>query len=505
MYFNHAFRKSFLPSSNSLRIAGNSSDLTAGEIGFFDAKTWVAQPAGSAVPFVLAQGSYWKSSGYSDKITPYLGGYQESVKSKTINPKYITRLIKVCSQPAVNQIKEICICKTECGKNYDLRLDVKGSPALRFLSHNIYKTFSAYTGCCTDDCTATCTGALTDPTKVAINWALQIINDPWMSQFVMPTTIKDWDGNTVASLSIPYTAATLASFVETITNYYDNDTSYDPESPSAATVQGCLELTVAYVDTKFQNCTFTPTDHYELQPLLMYPSLVDYTGDPCHSNCFEVTETQFPAQLSGSGETVLRDMILSGRYMQEAYPDSSRVESLRMREIEANPGLNTIDRNALYDQVMILHSVPRFNNPTGTFDNDQYLLVMHFPACTDTSQITNFVLAAATAAGNNDLVFEEYGSCCTTTTTTAAPTTTTTTAAPSDVRLKENILATGGKVGQFNEYTWDWNSTAKSLGLDHHNTTGVLAQEVLEVMPEAVVFDENIGYYRVRYDLINKN
>lgn len=411
MYFNHAFRKSFLPASATLKTSGASSALTAGQIGFFDAKTWQAQAAGTAAPFVLAQGSYWKLSGYSDKITPYLGGYQESVKSKVINPKYISRLIIVDSQSAVNQIQDICICKTECGKNYDLRLDVKGSPALRFLSHNIYKTFSAYTGCCTDDCSATCTGALTDPTKVAINWALQIINDPWMSQFVMPTSISDWDGNVVSSLSLPYTATTLATFVDEITTYLDTDTSFNPNAEGAATFNGCMELTSAYVDTKFADCTFTPTDHYELQPLQMYASLVDYTGDPCHSNCFTVTETQAPQQLSGSGETVLRDMILSGRYMQEAYPDSSRVESLRMREIEANPGLSTVNRNGLYKSVLILHSVPRFNNPTGTFDNDQYLLCLWFPAgtvVTGAGSVTDFILDAAAAAGNNDLVLESY-------------------------------------------------------------------------------------------------
>jgi hypothetical protein len=33
-----------------------------------------------------------------------------------------------------------------------------------------------------------------------------------------------------------------------------------------------------------------------------------------------------------------------------------------------------INRNTLYDRIYILHNVPRFYNPTGTFDNDQYLV-----------------------------------------------------------------------------------------------------------------------------------
>jgi hypothetical protein len=39
----------------------------------------------------------------------------------------------------------------------------------------------------------------------------------------------------------------------------------------------------------------------------------------------------------------------------------------------AGPG--QVDRTVLYDRTMIMHSVPRFNNPSGTFDNDQYIVV----------------------------------------------------------------------------------------------------------------------------------
>jgi hypothetical protein len=33
-----------------------------------------------------------------------------------------------------------------------------------------------------------------------------------------------------------------------------------------------------------------------------------------------------------------------------------------------------INRNTLYTRYFLQHNVPRFNNPTSTFDNDQYLL-----------------------------------------------------------------------------------------------------------------------------------
>jgi hypothetical protein len=89
----------------------------------------------------------------------------------------------------------------------------------------------------------------------------------------------------------------------------------------------------------------------------------------------------------------------------------------------------------------------------------------------------------------------------TTTTTTAAPTTTTTTTAPSDIRLKTNIQPTGRMI-TVPEYTWEWNNEAKRLGLDHYNTTGVMAQELLEVAPHLVSVGED-GYYRVNYGGLN--
>jgi hypothetical protein len=421
MYFNHAFRKTFLISDNGTVInklnSGDTTDLVPGQIGLFDAKTYQAfSTANSGKPFIIAQGSYFTN----DKISPYLGGYSESVKSKVINPKYITRVFTACSTPAENQIKDICVCNLECGKTYNLRTDLKGSPALRFLSHNIYKTLAAYTGCCTEDCSATCTGALVDPTTVNINWATQIINDPILSQFLQVNKIVDFNGDTVAEMGVGG-ITTQAQFLAAISAYAP-DPAWDPTAAEAATEQSCMRVAVAYVDTKFQYCTFTPTDFYELQPLNMLFSLTDETGDPCNVQCFEVSGqyapdgtiplpygggTQPGAQAQGLGESVLRELILAGRYRQEAYPDSSRVESLRMREIEANPVLATVDRQGFYNSVNILHSVPRFNNPTGTFDNDQYLLTFYFEEGISANAMVTQLQAILTAA-NPTVTIEHF-------------------------------------------------------------------------------------------------
>lgn len=376
MYFPNAFKKAFLAGSNGidgttleLASAGTTADLTAGVLGVFNASTYAALSAPGSTPFILAQGSYFTS----DKIGPVHGGYKESVKSKTINPKYISRVIKVASKTAQNQVVEVSISNVSEDTTYRLRVDLKGSPALRFLSHNIYKTLDAFTGCPADAAAP----ALVDPTKVAILWAKQVNESPYLGKFIS-VSVEDTAGDAVAA--------------------GDYDT-FAAAGGITASSTAKLIITVAYVESKFGNATFTPTDNYDLEPLQIYTSFRDDSGEPCAVNGITSVETQAARQASGVGESVIREMILDGRYRQEAYPDGGHVDSLRMREIEANPGLATIDRNGLYDKVLVLHNVPRFNNPSSTFDNDQYLIVINVPAGTVTTAITNFIVGSAVAAG----------------------------------------------------------------------------------------------------------
>lgn len=408
-YFNHAFKKAFLASTVTvgedevlnLATTGNTAALTSGEVGLFDAKTWQAITTSTVKPFVLAQGSWFTN----DKISPALGGYQESVKSKVINPKYISKVWTTCATQPQNEIVDVCTCNQECGNTYYLRVDLKGSPALRFLSHNIYKTLSAYTGCCTDDCTATCTGALVDPTIVSIAWATQIVNDPILSQFVI-CRVTDWDGNVVATQA-GTSQAQIAAFLTSLAAY---TSTFNPDAAGAATEQSCLRITAAYVDTVFGNCTFTPTDHYELAPLQIYASKTDQSGDPCNVNCPATGDVipgqagvyviQDGKQAQGLGESVLRELILDSRYRQEGYPDNKFVDSLRMREIEVSPAIRNFDRTAYYDSINILHNVPRLNNPTGTFDNDQYLLTIWMPTGTLANDFLGLLQEILNCAGN---------------------------------------------------------------------------------------------------------
>ena len=94
-------------------------------------------------------------------------------------------------------------------------------------------------------------------------------------------------------------------------------------------------------------------------------------------------------QGSGYGHKLLRDAILFRRYMQEQY-----VYDPRLREVMNQDQVYTwIIGNSFYVTYGILHSVPRFNNPTSTFDNDQYLITIVQPVgvCGTTTGIdTNF-------------------------------------------------------------------------------------------------------------------
>ena len=87
------------------------------------------------------------------------------------------------------------------------------------------------------------------------------------------------------------------------------------------------------------------------------------------------------------GETVIRELLLTERYLQNPY-NQGQADSARIREIEGfDEIVGAIDRSALYKAYYLQHSVPRFNNPSGVFDNDQYLYTVYVKS-TDAAVIT---------------------------------------------------------------------------------------------------------------------
>ena len=129
----------------------------------------------------------------------------------------------------------------------------------------------------------------------------------------------------------------------------------------------------------------------------MVVSVVDDDGDACTDCCAALTplDSDNPCTTSvttmpqeTSGETVLRDLILDGRYRQDGGWNQGNKDSARFSEIEGGTALTAaVNRQAWYKMYYVQHTVPRYNNPTGVFDNDQYVISVAV-LCTDTETIT---------------------------------------------------------------------------------------------------------------------
>jgi hypothetical protein len=428
MYFNHAFRKLFLGTGTYQKSASGTtaSQLTGsvgvlGNFGLYNAQTFVNLNGATGTPFILAASSLTPAN---DKIGPFHGGYAESNKSKVINPKYISAFNRIDPKAASASVIHIgqteiteaapynCACPTfNCDATYYLRIDVKGSPALRFLNHNVYKTLSYYTGCC--DGTSP---AAVDPGFVMAGWATQITGvpsnnyadaDPILSPFIQPiVAVYDpgaatWsyytkDGeDAVVNGETFVSAGTFASYVT-------------PEGVDVVDVCAGLILAGAYVDTVFGDCSFQPTDYFEKEPVLIFASEVDEVGNPCEFSgiCVKrgIGTSDDPAtagtgpvlgkQGEGFGETVVRDMIQSEMYRQNYWNDDPRIREITLGDAT----LSSISRSGTYTRYQILHNVPRFNNPSSTFDNDQYLLEIIVDGTVATFEAD--MAAILTAAGN---------------------------------------------------------------------------------------------------------
>jgi len=250
-----------------------------------------------------------------------------------------------------------CCKEFLCGETYTLRVDVKGSPALRLLNHNSYIIASAYGGCCPDGSIAP---VAIDSTLIFKQWADAITRYPVISPF-MQIILVDETGTPW------YAPGTDAAFLAA-----EGADTWDHYVSTGHIDGGCagLVLNGAYVDTKFGNCTFQVSDFYEIEPVRLYASEVDLNGDPCtFDGVCVITECE-GRQAMGLGESVARDVILSEQYRQNFFHSDFRI-----REITQGYSVfDYINRNTLYTRYFLQHNVPRFNNPSSTFDNDQYLL-----------------------------------------------------------------------------------------------------------------------------------
>lgn len=389
-YFNHAFNKVFVGTTAYVNDGTTlTQELLLGEFGFMNPNPGnvgdgnvIVDLGTQACPLVLVSGALYSS----DKIGPFHGGYQETNKSKTINPKYVSAWYVV--EPCLAQPMTITVgvtpftnpggvpnvgCQKDflCGNNYYLRVDLKGAPELRFLSRNSYYTAMAYTGCCPAGAESP---SPVDPTTVYIAWAKALMESPLIAPFISITIYNTTNAAVTNATSAPTGAYNKTTYDAAVRA---GNLAWDLYTPVAGAVdqEAGMYIQGAYVDTQFGDCTFYPNDALQafLEPVKIYASEVDYNGDPCAFTGLCVENTCDPRQSQGFGEGVLRELILSEGYNQSPFYTG---RDLRIREITQGNQLATtvIDRGSQYFRYYIQHSVPRFNNPSGTFDNDQYLL-----------------------------------------------------------------------------------------------------------------------------------
>jgi hypothetical protein len=260
--------------------------------------TLIINISGGGVPTVVGIASLGKGYEVGDTVDIDNGDTTLPVTTPSV---YTINTVTPAIDPVIPGTN--CCKEFLCGETYNLRLDVKGSPALRFLNHNAYYTATAYTGCCPAGAIAP---TPVDSTEVMILWANDLLNSPIVSPFIQ-IAIQDETG------VIWYAPGTNAAFLAA----EGADTWDNYVSPGHIT-NACagLILNGAYVDTRFGDCTFQISDFYEKQPVNLIVSEVDLNGDPCEFTGICVVNECLGSQAMGLGESVLRDIILSESYRQ---------------------------------------------------------------------------------------------------------------------------------------------------------------------------------------------
>ena len=381
-YFNHAFQQTFVPTTGTIAAGTASSALNSLQLAMLSAETYqsiLAAGLTANTKLLFGMGSPMKGAGLSDTIggNKFHGGYQESWKSKIIVPKYVRFIghmpdvaavqpsaVVTSAAPADNGCWD-CDDVLAGGYYKAMRIDLKGSPVLRALNRNHYKVVQ-FDGYC--NCTA---GGYLNPAVVYAEWAKQIVNDPITFDLIDVKVEHDQAAGSFTTL-IDTAAGTGGATVEAINATLD---AYIGTAFVATTAYlGRLTITPkASLETTFSDATFDSRDFYGKQPMEIFAEFLDREGDPCEESCSTVVETK-GTQAETKGETLLRDSLMFDRYKQNYYHQGNK-DAVRMNEIEQMGVSNYgITRSALYDVFYVLHTVPRFNNPTGVFDNDQYLI-----------------------------------------------------------------------------------------------------------------------------------
>jgi hypothetical protein len=404
-YFSNAFRQIHLGTKKIITVAGdptmNLHDVALGNgvgtFGFYNKDTYLSVNTAGVTnqSLILASSSLI----LNDSRGEFHGGYAESSKSKYINPKLINRFYHVAPNTPTQQIAHFgntnhqtgCAAEFVCEETYTLNLEAIGAAALRFANRELYRRFDAYTGCCVEGAAS----PLVDSTLVFLEWAKQIVADPYFKDFTQVVVYTELGNPLFATEALALAAGFL------VTDTYD---LYASPGHTPNTLAG-MRFEGSYIDTQFGICSYSPKDYINKEPVRIEAQLVDVDGEACSQDICFVVECE-GLQAMGIGDSVLNDVILSESYLQNTVSSDPR-----LREITGgNDILNAVNRAVFYDRYFILHSVPRFNNATSIYDNDQYLLdiIVDSTAGTIGADLEAFMAAWLLAAGSN-VVLEETG------------------------------------------------------------------------------------------------
>ena len=412
-YFNHAFSKAFYVKTHNQTTTETTADLggggALGEFAIVDSGYKVLNAlgvAGHAGGFYLAQSSFQ----INDKIgnNPGHGGYAESHKSKMIMKKYISDMwITECNNETAGTAEIIIKATADnkscfpCGSDPIFRVDIKGTAALRLLNHNAYASLSGSLPMLQDGQKNAGGTAITHPANgvdmccvtqsddkvgiapsiVAANLRDQFNNDPILSQFGTATLLVSTNsGSSFGAPTLAQENAIYSGGALGVTNLTSIGT---PNGTWREADQYKVVITLktsCELQTQFSSCSFDTRDFYLLGGLKVSVDLQDEVGNPCVPCQGYVIEssTDFK-QRRTSSDTAINDILLTENYRQSPYNQGNR-DSSRFREQEGMSGIitelgrdaTTSSCNGAFRVYHLIHNVPRFNNPTGVFDNDQY-------------------------------------------------------------------------------------------------------------------------------------
>ena len=432
MIFPYSFRKAYLanPVGGALVVqtSGTTDIIQKGQFGLCTAPNGIEGSfiSGSTLSTVKMVTGSWHTV---DKIAPFYGGLQAPEYSKLIDFRRVTRFIKSTAAAAQQQIVSFGWNQSSgssvgpvfyCGQPYFLRLDLLGSPALRLLNHQLYVTLPAFGGCCNTDCSSGCTSTAVDAASVMLQWSdfmnygtynpgigAPSMNSnageiPYLNQFFQPAVYIQ-SGSTKTRV---YSQADVDAGV--------GATVYVPNTSNPTSVVASFQLTGAYYQTNYDNCTFTPSDYFEIEPIFCKASLMtgDFSDVANFGSCTVhttintsvpnlYTELQAAVYPKGLGEQVVRELILSQRYKQDHFADSIYVDSFRMREIENQSWiLDNVNRQAYYDSIALVYNINRPQNSQSVHDNDEYVEIIYVPTGTTTTTWTTLIQACLTAVGS---------------------------------------------------------------------------------------------------------